>query len=169
MEGRSGGKVNYVFRECGVVFSGTLQAHPCDAHPRHPCLKKPRKDHPTLPEHSYVIFLSGGVKSKSKNLTPKRIFKLKETDCSTLELALALSTSIEKVMHLVLGRLVHLAGVSVAWMPQPRLHGRIYAVPSQMNQSTQHGFSAPLFRPTLTFHDLSAPLSERPNYQSGSL
>jgi len=34
---------------------GTLQAHPCVAHPRHPWLEKPPEPQPDTPNHFYVI------------------------------------------------------------------------------------------------------------------
>ena len=40
---------------CQVEAQGDAQAHPCDAHPRHPCLKKPPELQPDTPNHLYVI------------------------------------------------------------------------------------------------------------------
>ena len=36
---------------CQVEAQGDAQAHPCDAHPRHPCLKKPPELQPDTPNH----------------------------------------------------------------------------------------------------------------------
>jgi len=45
---------------------GTLQAHPCVAHPRHPWLEKPPDPQPDTPKHFYVIPSLRAERAKAK-------------------------------------------------------------------------------------------------------